>query len=304
MKKLLNGLLITVFVVSGPSLALAETATSTSVQALLDQLKTLQTQIAALTSAQNTVEVAKSDVLGTLKLIRGLKQGMSGEDVSALQAILAADPETYPEGLITGFYGQLTAKAVKSFQKKHGIEAVGFVGPKTLQKLNQESESLGLTEEDGEEGGNMKKKLCAKVPPGHLIAKGWLKKNGGVAPIVPACQKLPPGILKKLSSTTPSTSSSTAALSISKLRAENVSSTSASVLWNTKTPSTSVVWFSTSTPVTTASSTSVSSSAMVTSHSLLLSGLATSTTYYYVAISSNSSSTATSTQKSFKTLNQ
>jgi peptidoglycan hydrolase-like protein with peptidoglycan-binding domain len=281
-----------------PSLASAETS---SVDAMLAQLKLLQDRIAALTSAQTTVQTAKSDVLASLKLIRGLRQGMSGEDVSALQAILASDTETYPEGLVTGFYGQLTANAVKKFQMKHGIEAVGFVGPKTLQKLNEESETLGLAEvEDGDNRGQGKR-LCAKVPPGHLIAPGWLRKNGGVAPIVPECQKLPGGIIGKLGSTTPTTGSTTARVYISRLRANDVSTSTAVINWNTNVPADSRVWYSSSTPWVLASSTLVSSTSLVTSHSLTLIGLATSTPYYYVAVSSNGSTTSTTSPKVFET---
>jgi len=48
----------------------------------------------------------------------------------------------YPEGLITGYYGQLTKKAVQRFQEKYGIAkqgdpGYGDVGPNTRAKLNQ-----------------------------------------------------------------------------------------------------------------------------------------------------------------------
>lgn len=299
MKELLTGIVTAAFIAS-PILASAET--TSSVQAMLDQLKALQDKVAALTSAQNAVQTAKSDVIASLKLIRGLRQGMSGDDVSALQAILAADPDTYPEGLVTGFYGQLTANAVKKFQTKHGIEAVGFVGPKTLQKLNEESETLGLSEEESGQGIGVSKKLCAKVPPGHLIAPGWLKKNGGVAPLVPTCQKLPPGIIGKLGSSTPGTGSTTVdRVTLSKIRAVNTGVSSTTIKWNTNLPSNSKVWYSSTSPLSFASSTLVSSNTLVTSHEVALSNLASSTIYYYVVVSSNGSTTATSSQKSFET---
>jgi peptidoglycan hydrolase-like protein with peptidoglycan-binding domain len=299
MKKLLTGLLVVAFVI-GPGLASAETS---SVDALLAQLKVLQERIAALTAAETSVQTAKTDVLASLKLIRGLRQGMSGDDVAALQALLASDPDTYPEGLVTGFYGGLTANAVKNFQKKHGIEAVGFVGPKTLQKLNEESETLGLSEvEDSGQGIGVSKRLCAKVPPGHLIAPGWLRKNGGVAPIVPLCQTLPGGIIGKTGSSTPGKkATSTEKVLISNLRANNVGTSTAVINWNTNLSSDSKVWYSSSSPWMLASSTLVSSGSLVTTHSLNLTGLSTSTTYYYVAVSSNGTSTATTSPKSFET---
>ncbi len=79
-----------------------------------------------------------------IPLSKNLLPGMSGSEVSQLQKFLAQDPEVYPEGLETGYFGNLTHKAVKAFQKKHGIDTMGLVGPKTrsaINKLMQESSS-------------------------------------------------------------------------------------------------------------------------------------------------------------------
>ncbi len=62
--------------------------------------------------------------------------GSRGADVSALQTFLASDAATYPEGLVTGYFGSLTRDAVVRFQMEYGIPAVGRVGPLTLAKLN------------------------------------------------------------------------------------------------------------------------------------------------------------------------
>ncbi|MFH1956696.1 MAG: peptidoglycan-binding domain-containing protein, partial [Patescibacteria group bacterium] len=59
------------------------------------------------------------------------------DDVKRLQELLASDSEIYPEGIISGWFGQLTRKAVMAFQKKYGIEQVGIVGPQTRAKLNE-----------------------------------------------------------------------------------------------------------------------------------------------------------------------
>lgn len=69
-------------------------------------------------------------------LTRQLQQGMSGADVSALQAFLAKDPTIYPQGLVTGYYGTLTTSAVSKFQAKNGISTVGRVGPVTMVAIN------------------------------------------------------------------------------------------------------------------------------------------------------------------------
>jgi hypothetical protein len=69
-------------------------------------------------------------------LYRQLQQGMSGSDVSDLQTFLAADASVYPQGLVTGYFGSLTAAAVSRFQAKNGISVVGRVGPITMAAIN------------------------------------------------------------------------------------------------------------------------------------------------------------------------
>ena len=76
---------------------------------------------------------------------RKLFFGVRNNDVKSLQEFLAKDASLYPEGLITGYFGPLTKKAVQRFQCKYDIicdgdestTGYGQVGPKTLQKLNQ-----------------------------------------------------------------------------------------------------------------------------------------------------------------------
>jgi peptidoglycan hydrolase-like protein with peptidoglycan-binding domain len=186
-----------------PSVAGATTATST--EALMAQIKALQTQIAGLQEQAKTLKTqtatlqqTQNELIHSLKMT--MKEGMSGDDIKALQALLAADPSIYPEGKITGYYGPMTTKAVKRFQEKHGFEKVGFVGKKTLGKLNElmqdnpmrfeHATSTAKSEDENE--NDKEKKLCAIIPPGHEIAKGWVKNNE--KPLVPTCQTLPKGI--------------------------------------------------------------------------------------------------------------
>lgn len=70
-------------------------------------------------------------------LTRQLQLGMSGSDVSSLQAYLATDATIYPQGLVTGYFGSLTKSAVSNFQARNGIATVGRVGPVTLSLINQ-----------------------------------------------------------------------------------------------------------------------------------------------------------------------
>lgn len=75
-------------------------------------------------------------------LVFGLKQ----KDVEELQKCLAKDPEIYPEGEVTGYFGQKTKEAVIKFQEKYKEEILkpaglekgsGEVRERTRKKLNE-----------------------------------------------------------------------------------------------------------------------------------------------------------------------
>src|SRR3989344_7499461 len=61
------------------------------------------------------VPQAQAAVVGC-SIGRVLSLRMSGSDVSCLQKTLAQDPAIYPEGLVTGYFGSLTQKAVQRWQ--------------------------------------------------------------------------------------------------------------------------------------------------------------------------------------------
>jgi len=262
-----------------------QTSTST-IEELIQRLKQ---QISDLNSQIEALNKQFQEVKQTLKLLRQLRLGMTGDDVKLLQETLATDPEIYPEGLVTGYFGRLTEKAVKRFQQKMGVEQVGSVGPKTLSKINEL-----LTEGAGASG---------KVPPGLLIAPGIRAKLGYQPQPLPG-QELPPGIAKKLATTTPTTTPDTAAPVISGLMATSTTASSTRIVWTTNELSNSKVWYGTSTPLSITTSTPmVSSASLVTSHDLTISGLNATTTYYYLVSSADAAgNTATSSESSFTTL--
>ena len=70
----------------------------------------------------------------TKSLNQTLKQGQSGDQVATLQTALQ-QAGVY-SGPITGFFGDLTKKAVAAFQQANALEAIGEVGPKTRELLN------------------------------------------------------------------------------------------------------------------------------------------------------------------------
>ncbi len=298
--------------VFAPALAFAQTTSTTSATTLVGQIQTLQTQI-------NSLQQQQQQYLATLQMT--LKQGSAGEQVAVLQALLAADPSIYPEGIVSGYFGRLTSEAVKRFQKNNGIEQVGFVGPKTLKKLQERLKERPLafdnatsTKEvrDGEkrEKKNEDRRPCAIVPPGHLIAPGWLKKHKGEdKPIVPECQKLPKGIKDLLDrdddddhNTPKPPAYDTVAPIISTVSVSNISTASASISWSTNERATGKVYFSTATPVNLGTALTVGDSSFVKSRTLNLTGLAPSTTYYYVIESKDAAlNTSTTSTQSFIT---
>jgi len=76
---------------------------------------------------------------------RNLYFGLRGDDVKKLQEFLSKNKEIYPEGIISGYYGYLTQKAVQRFQCKYNIvcygnsygSGYGVVDEKTRLKLNE-----------------------------------------------------------------------------------------------------------------------------------------------------------------------
>jgi len=119
------GLAITTLVWAAPMMTSAVT-----IDELQAQINALLQQIAALQAQLQIGGTASACFTKTLKF------GMSDSEVTALQTALKGDATVYPEGLVTGYFGSLTQKAVKAFQTKYGIEAVGQVGPITRAKLN------------------------------------------------------------------------------------------------------------------------------------------------------------------------
>ena len=81
------------------------------------------------------------------QLTQAMKMGMKSDNVRCLQEFLKNQgTEIYPEGLVTGYFGNLTKLAVIRFQEKYASEVLvpfgisngtGYVGSKTLQKINQ-----------------------------------------------------------------------------------------------------------------------------------------------------------------------
>jgi len=111
------------------------TNTSNSSNASNSLLSTLQAQLAALTSKITNQSGAAAPAAHTGYVFTSyLKPGMRGDEVMQLQQTLAG------LGLLTakpnGYFGVGTTAAVKEFQKEHGLDQLGSVGPGTRAALN------------------------------------------------------------------------------------------------------------------------------------------------------------------------
>jgi len=73
-----------------------------------------------------------------------LDMGDSGSEVTELQTYLSTNPNMYPSGLVTGYFGELTKAGVERFQTANGIvtsgtpstTGYGRVGPTTRLAIN------------------------------------------------------------------------------------------------------------------------------------------------------------------------
>ncbi|MBI2096069.1 MAG: peptidoglycan-binding protein [Candidatus Taylorbacteria bacterium] len=266
------------------------------------------------------------------KLERTLRFGMSGEDVRLLQELLARDPEVYPEAIITGRFGPLTEKAVKKFQKKHGIDTIGIVGPATRARLvvifltnddaplpadiirrinllvsgtttppnGTTTPPITGTTTPGGGRGETKVEIC-HIPPGNPAAKHTVVIG---LPAVRAHLRHGDtvGGCGGAATTTPPAGDVTAP-TISNLTASSTGSTGATITWATDEPATSDVWYGTTTPFqVTVGTAHASADGLVLSHSVSLTGLTASTTYQFLANSKDAAgNSATSTVQSLTT---
>lgn len=285
-----------------------ETEDEDLVESLMAQIEALKAQIEAVRAKIQTLmrtrskeqaglkEEAKElkeeakEIRYELRLTRQLWLGTRGENVELLQEFLATDPEIYPEGLVTGYFGPLTFGAVKRFQKEAGIEQVGRVGPKTVSKINE------LLEEGAGESG--------QVPPGLLVSPG-IRKKLGYTPEVPEDQVLPPGIQKKLEGETETeieVDEEPTSLEISEVTVLEVRPDSALLSWLTDREADSDVFYDTSSGVEISSADTFHSSDLVEEHEVELEELSSDTEYFFFVSSTDEfGNNATSTEESFTT---
>ena len=77
---------------------------------------------------------ADTCVLQTTNLSKSNYKGHEGE-VLALQMILSQLPEIYPDGIMSGIFGNLTENALKKLQSDNGLNPTGILDTDTLDIL-------------------------------------------------------------------------------------------------------------------------------------------------------------------------
>ena len=143
---LLGSVFILSLVLSNIPTASAATAgeLQTQIQDLRGRVQTLQTQLASpKASSPGAVTLTK-----TLRL--GSTNAVTNGEVSKLQQFLAQDASIYPEGLVTGYFGPLTQRAVQLWQGTQGVVSYGtpattgygVVGPLTRAKISGVARSI------------------------------------------------------------------------------------------------------------------------------------------------------------------
>ncbi|OGZ05594.1 MAG: hypothetical protein A2845_04505 [Candidatus Lloydbacteria bacterium RIFCSPHIGHO2_01_FULL_49_22] len=154
------------------------TSNTTTIAELMQQIAVLQVQIeelkADLANTKQELAVVKEEI----RITKTLRRGMEDEEVKKLQEFLSTMPDVYPEGLITGYFGFLTEKAVKKFQEKNASDVLkplglskgtGFVGMKTMEKMNDVLDESGVLSNAA--STNEEKVTICHFPPENPINK-------------------------------------------------------------------------------------------------------------------------------------
>src|SRR3989344_5517718 len=269
---------------------------------LLQQIKTLQEQLLDLEAQQ---------------------QSLRGE-IRELQELLASDPELYPEGIITGYFGSLTARAIERLQERFGIERAGEVGPLTRQTINQLLSRFAhgqknvferISDDEDEDDvdrtalapGVKGVKVCHKTGTGqHTISIGGPAVQAHLAhgDTLGRCDDEVKGDDDDEDEDEDDDEDVTD-LMISDVSARRITESGATITWETNEDADSTVWFATSSGfvIGAAGVQMKTSSSEVEKHQIRLSDLEAGTTYYVKVGSEDTSGNDTvSNEFSFTTL--
>lgn len=99
-------------------------------QELIDSLRQqIQSLIAQLEARKNSASPVQM-------ITRDWRIGERGDEVKLVQQVLAKDPQIYPEGWVTGYFGTLTQTAVEKYQTANSLQKSGYVDEPTRNLMN------------------------------------------------------------------------------------------------------------------------------------------------------------------------
>jgi len=254
----------------------------------------LQNQILGLRKQQTTL---------ALEIANTTDVGSQGDDVKLLQLFLAQDSSLYPDGLMTGYFGKKTEKALQKFAEKYNDDNDNDKGKKNGKKEKHRNENSLNNINKALKGGSWivvksatDPNTCIVTPPGHFIARGHIKNFG--KPVSVPCKDLPPGIQKLLDGTITPPGLDTTAPTFGTVTVGNLSSTGATISVTTSERTYTRAEYGTPT----AYGTTTSFGTFGTSTTVTLTGLTPSTTYNFVLRAKDGAgNVGTSTNMTFTT---
>ena len=146
-KNIIIGAMCLAFAFAALGTAQAETTTQTTrtnvellktIEGLRAEIRILKAQIAGGPIASSTPAMKR------FRLNQEFGIGASNDEIKQLQKILATDPSIYPEGMVTGYFGPLTSRAVARLQTKHKLENRGMLTSETRDFINSILEAYGI----------------------------------------------------------------------------------------------------------------------------------------------------------------
>lgn len=299
-----------------PSFALAQSAATTTEAARVAELRTqIATLLAQITELQARIaDLKKQTLQAQLEIASTTNVGAQGDQVKLLQLYLAQDPTLYPEGLVTGYFGAKTLKALERYEAKYGDDdnddededddndKRNHGKDKSKGKDKQREKALEKINKSLRNGSWIVVKsatdpnTCIVTPPGHIVAPGYAKNFG--KPISVPCKDLPPGIQRLLNGTVTPPVADTTTPTFSSVTVGTLTATTAMITATTSEPTTVRAQYGT----TTAYGATTAFGALSTTTTLSLTGLTPSTTYHYVLHARDAAgNTATTTDAVFTT---
>ncbi len=143
MFRIFSILLCAVIIVVAVSAPRAEAMTMSEalvrMDALVAEMNALRAEFASLTSSVGQTTTAAPAVLGAQSadvFTESLEYGETNNDIRKIQTLLATDPEIYPYGVSSGFFGPKTQEGIRNFQARFGLDTVGIIGPATKALLS------------------------------------------------------------------------------------------------------------------------------------------------------------------------